>query len=78
VLEAQQHDRLLQQVKKLVKEGKTRDFTLDSLGAMRFHGRLCVPQKAEIKEEILREAHRTPYTMHPGENKMYLDLKKIY
>nr|ABA94789.1 retrotransposon protein, putative, Ty3-gypsy subclass [Oryza sativa Japonica Group] len=57
VLEAQQHDRLLQQVKKRVKEGKTGDFTLDSSGAVRFHGRLCVPQKAEVKEEILREAH---------------------
>lgn len=78
VLEAQQHDRLLQQVKKRVKEGKTGDFTLDSSGAVRFHGRLCVPQKAKVKEEILREAHRTPYTVHPGENKMYHDLKKIY
>jgi hypothetical protein len=78
VLQAQQHDRLLQQVKKRIREGKTGDFTLDSMGAVRFHGRLCVPQKAQVKEEILREAHRTPYSVHPGENKMYQDLKKIY
>jgi hypothetical protein len=31
-----------------------------------------------VKEDILREAHRTPYSVHPGENKMYQDLKKIY
>jgi hypothetical protein len=31
-----------------------------------------------VKEDILREAHRTPYTVHPGETKMYQDLKKTY
>jgi hypothetical protein len=35
-----------------------------------------VPQKSQVKEDILREAHRTSYTVHPGERKMYL--KKAY
>ena len=39
-------------------------------------GRLCVPQKATIKMEILREAHCSPHTVHPGETKMYQDLKQ--
>jgi hypothetical protein len=78
VLQAQQQDRLLQQVKKRIREGKARDFTLDAMGAVRFRGHLCVPQKSHVKEDILREAHRTPYTVHPGENKMYQDLKKSY
>jgi hypothetical protein len=78
VLEAQQQDRLLQQAKKRIREGKTGDFTLDAMGAVRFHGRLCVPQNSQVKQDILREAHRTPYTVHPGENKMYQDLKKNY
>ena len=38
--------------------------------------RLCVPQKAVVKMEILREAHRTPYMVHLGETKMYQDLKQ--
>jgi hypothetical protein len=59
VLEAQQHDRLLQGVKKRISEGKVGNFSMDVLGAIRFRGRLCVPQKAQVKEEILREAHRT-------------------
>jgi transposase InsO family protein len=78
VMEAQQHDRLLQGVKKRISEGKVGNFSMDVLGAIRFRGRLCVPQKAQVKEEILREAHRTRYTVHPGENKMYQDLKKGY
>ncbi|WVZ50530.1 hypothetical protein U9M48_001774 [Paspalum notatum var. saurae] len=32
----------------------------------------------QVKEDILREAHRSRYTVHPGENKMYQDLKKNY
>jgi hypothetical protein len=71
VLEAQQHDRLLQGVKKRISEGKVGNFSMDVSGAIRFHGHLCVPQKAQFKEEIFREAHHTRYTVHPGENKMY-------
>ncbi|WVZ96328.1 hypothetical protein U9M48_041983 [Paspalum notatum var. saurae] len=78
VLEAQQHDRLLKGVKKCINEGRVGDFTLDNSGAIRFRGRLCVPQKARVKEDILREAHRSRYTVHPGENKIYQDLKKNY
>ncbi|WVZ63928.1 hypothetical protein U9M48_013519, partial [Paspalum notatum var. saurae] len=78
VLEAQQHDRLLQGVKKRINEGRVGNFTLDDCGAIRFRGRLCVPQKAQVKEDIFREAHRSRYTVHPGENKMYQDLKKNY
>ncbi|XP_039811783.1 uncharacterized protein LOC120674706 [Panicum virgatum] len=78
VLEAQQQDRLLLDVRKRIHEGKVGDFTLDASGAVRFRGRLCVPQKSQVKEDILKEAHRTRYTVHPGENKMYQDLKKTY
>jgi hypothetical protein len=28
--------------------------------------------------DILREAHETPYTVHPGETKMYRDLKQNF
>ena len=54
VLEAQRHDRLLREVKKRISEGRVGDFTLDASGAIRFRGRLCVPQKAKVKDDILR------------------------
>jgi hypothetical protein len=31
-----------------------------------------------VKIDILREAHKTPYTIHPGETKMYRDLKQNF
>ena len=78
VREAQQSDQLLQRVRKCLDIGKEGDFSLDGSGALRFKGRLCVPQKAGVKDDILREAHRTPYTVHPGETKMYRDLKQNF
>jgi len=33
---------------------------------------VCVPQDARL-EEIMTEAHHTPYTVHPGATKMYQD-----
>jgi hypothetical protein len=67
----QKGDRLLQQVRACILEGRIREFTIDGTGAVRFHGHLCVPQKSEVKEAILREAHHTLYTVHPRDTKMY-------
>jgi len=78
VLEAQHQDRLLLDVRKYIHEGKVGDFTLDASGAVPFRDRLCVPQRSQVKEDILKEAHGTRYTVHPGENKMYQDLKNTY
>nr|AAM01170.2 Putative retroelement [Oryza sativa Japonica Group]ABB46922.1 retrotransposon protein, putative, Ty3-gypsy subclass [Oryza sativa Japonica Group] len=32
----------------------------------------------ELKQLILQEAHESPYSIHPGSTKMYLDLKEKY
>lgn len=37
--------------------------------------RLCVLADEGLKAEILREAHESSYSMHPGSTKMYRDLK---
>ena len=74
VYEAQKHDRLLQEVRKRISEGRPRQFSMDEHRVIHFRGRICVPQKSDVKVDILREAHRTPYTVHPGETKMYQDL----
>jgi hypothetical protein len=41
-----------------------------------FKDRLCVPKVQSIRELILKEAHETAYSIHPGSEKMYQDLKK--
>jgi hypothetical protein len=37
-----------------------------------------VPNVKELKEMILREAHESTYSIHPGGNRMYHDLKATY
>ena len=43
-----------------------------------YHSRICVPDIKEIKNLILKEAHETPYSIHPGSTKMYMDLTKTF
>jgi hypothetical protein len=43
-----------------------------------FKDRLCVPDIKSIWELILKEAHETAYSIHPGSEKMYQDLKKRF
>lgn len=40
-----------------------------------YRDRICVPNKEDLKYDIMNEAHNTPYTAHPGSTKMYRDLK---
>ena len=43
VREAQQHDRLIQVVRKRIAGGRPREFSIDEHDVVRFRGRLCVP-----------------------------------
>ena len=37
-----------------------------------------MPTDSELKKKLLYEVHNTVFTMHPGGNKMYQDLKQCY
>ncbi|KAL4291968.1 hypothetical protein GQ457_14G013250 [Hibiscus cannabinus] len=43
-----------------------------------YRGRYCVPKYSELRQAILREAHDSLCSMHPGGNKMYRDLRERY
>jgi hypothetical protein len=43
-----------------------------------FKDRLCVPDIKSIRELILKEGNETAYSIHPGSEKMYQDLKKRF
>ncbi|CAH9124286.1 unnamed protein product [Cuscuta epithymum] len=54
-------------------------FELHEDGSIRHKGRWCVPMKCEeIKKKIMEEGHNTPYSVHPGGDKLYKDLKKNF
>ncbi|XP_052490755.1 uncharacterized protein LOC128043002 [Gossypium raimondii] len=61
-----------------VESGHTEEFRLNNDGVLYFHGRICVLKDTELRQSILREAHISRYAMHPGENKLYHDLRELH
>jgi hypothetical protein len=74
----QLEDEKVQEIKRNIKEEKSPDFSEDDEGVLWYKGRICVPNIKELKDRILREAHESAYSIHPGGNKMYHDLKATY
>jgi hypothetical protein len=74
----QLEDEKVQEIKRNIKEGKSSGFSEDEEGVLWYKGRICVPNVKEFKDKILREAHESAYSIHPGGNKMYHDLKTTY
>ena len=46
-------------------------------GVFHYHGRLCVPYVGELRKHILVESHDSRYSIHPGDTKMYHDLREV-
>nr|GEV15945.1 reverse transcriptase domain-containing protein [Tanacetum cinerariifolium] len=50
----------------------------------RTNGTLClnvrswIPCRGNLRELIMHESHKSKYSIHPGSDKMYQDLKKLY
>jgi hypothetical protein len=59
-------------------KGKAEGFHEDEMATLWFEQHLCVPNDPEIKKLILQEAHDSPYLIHPGNTKMYMDLKERF
>jgi hypothetical protein len=59
----------------LIWDNKTNDFSEDSQGTLWLGKQICLLDLKPIKESILREAHDSAYSIHPGSTKMYEDLK---
>jgi hypothetical protein len=55
---------------------KVQCFHLDGEGVLWFKNQLVVPKDLELRKQILDEAHLSRYSIHPGSNKMYQDLKQ--
>jgi hypothetical protein len=68
-------DEKLWEIKGNIAEGKSPGFAEDDQGILWYKRRICVPNVKEIKNIIAQEAHSSAYSIHPGGNKMYQDLK---
>jgi hypothetical protein len=74
----QLEDAKIQEIKKQIKEDKALEFSVDEQGILWYKKHLCVPKVKKIRELILREAHDSTYSIHPGSSTMYHDLKSRY
>ncbi|GJR62461.1 reverse transcriptase domain-containing protein [Tanacetum coccineum] len=47
-------------------------------GTLCLSGRSWIPCRGNLRELIMNESHKSKYSVHPGSDKMYQDLKKLY
>ncbi|GKD95582.1 hypothetical protein Tco_1379479 [Tanacetum coccineum] len=47
-------------------------------GSLYFMDRICVPLIGGVRLVIMDEAHKSRYSVHPGADKMYYDLRDMY
>jgi hypothetical protein len=78
IREGQLGDAKLNEIRQLIRDNKTSDFLEDNQGTLWLGKRICVPNQKPIKESILREAHDSTYSIHPGSTKKYKHLKTHY
>jgi hypothetical protein len=78
IREGQLEDAKLKEIQQLIRDNKTRDFSENSQGTLWLSKCIYVPNLKHIKELILREAHDSAYSIHPGSTKIYKDLKTRY
>jgi hypothetical protein len=71
-------DAKIQEIKDLITEGRGPYFTEDEQDTIWFKNQICVPDIDTLRDTILKEAHDSVYSIHPGSTKMYQDLKQKY
>ncbi|GJR27834.1 putative reverse transcriptase domain-containing protein [Tanacetum coccineum] len=90
ILKAQIEARKLENIKKedvggiLVKNSKdpeklrTEKLEPRADGTMCLNGRSWLPCYGDLRTMIMHESHKSKYSIHPGSDKMYQDMKKLY
>ena len=74
IISAQKQDTGISRIKRNINKGVGGSFSIDDRGVVFFENRLVVPKKQHLRQLILKEAHESPLTIHPGITKMYQDL----
>ena len=62
----------------LVVETPERNFSIHEEKNLLCDDRWCVPNDPNLRTRILREANSSCYSIHPGTNKLYQDLRKTF
>ena len=80
IVAAQRNNVGMEKIRQRLRENdpKAACFRQDSVGVLWFNNRLVVPKDLELRKQILDEAHLSRYSIHPGSNKMYQDLRQRF
>ncbi|WVZ76109.1 hypothetical protein U9M48_024111 [Paspalum notatum var. saurae] len=78
IRKGQLNDEKIKEIKELIKLDKAPGFRVDADGTVWHGDRICVPNIKSIRNLILKEAHETAYSIHPGSETMYQDLKQKF
>jgi hypothetical protein len=71
-------DEKVQEIKCNIMEENLHGFSEDDEGVLWYKRKICVPNIKELKAKILCEAHESAYSIHPGGNNMYHNIKATY
>ena len=78
IIAAQKESKGMIHLKEKIHSEQNSSFKIDEAGVIWFKERLVVPNVPELRKQILDEAHATRFSIHPGSNKMYHDLKQRF
>jgi hypothetical protein len=56
----------IKEYRRLIELGKVPEFREDEQGTIWFKNRICVPEIKQLRETILKEAHESTFSIHPG------------
>ncbi|XP_070032489.1 uncharacterized protein [Nicotiana tomentosiformis] len=65
-------------LRETVLHGSAKEVSISEDGVMRLQGCLYVPNVDGLRERILKKAHSSRYSIHPGVTKMYRNLRHHY
>jgi hypothetical protein len=78
IIAAQRTDVGMGHLRQGMESGEAQCFRQDVDGVLWFKDRLVVPKDLELHCKIMDEVHCSRYSIHPGTNKMYQDLRKNF
>ncbi|GKE98781.1 reverse transcriptase domain-containing protein [Tanacetum coccineum] len=78
ILNAQAKEMKEENVKEENLRGMNKDFETRPNGTLCIKKRSWLPHFEGLKDLIMHESHKSTYSLHPGSDKMYHDLKKLY
>jgi hypothetical protein len=78
IRKGQLEDKKIQEIKRNIMEEKSSRFSEDEEGVLWYKGKIYVPNIKKLKDKILREAHKSTYSIHLGGNQIYYDLNATY